>query len=300
MTGAAVRRIELQLALFAIGLAPSSLGCDIFAALTGAQGLPCATDQACPVGSTCVAATCQRGECRGDGDCASGQQCVRGFCRHGSDASIPDHDSLDGYPADTAATDATRRDVAADAAARDHASLDARPDVAAVVDDAREDSAASDTAAMERSPFDRSSSDLALRDVRSGEVGVAESGLADAMSDAASEAGVPDRPSFDLGANDARSGDAGGGDVSSADATTQPTCVQRFGSALDFMLCHENQTECEFSVTLQGSNCRTLCEQFGSTCLTAYDNVMIDPCTPYSMGDDCTTNRTDEICVCTR
>jgi hypothetical protein len=82
-----------------------------------------------------------------------------------------------------------------------------------------------------------------------------------------------------------------------------PTCNELYGTAPQYILCWETPTTCSFNVATNGGNCNQLCAEFGSTCVEAYDNVS-DPgleCAPKAAtGDTCTTNRSTEICVCSR
>lgn len=81
------------------------------------------------------------------------------------------------------------------------------------------------------------------------------------------------------------------------------TCDELYGDSLEYMLCDEQPSTCEFNVRTNGGNCNQLCSAYGGTCVAAYDNTS-DPgaeCARIeASGDDCTTNRSTEICVCSR
>ena len=87
------------------------------------------------------------------------------------------------------------------------------------------------------------------------------------------------------------------------DAPPPPTCDQLYGGAPEYILCDEQPDTCEFNARTDGGDCNEMCQDFGGTCVMAYDNQTgngLDCIRVEATGDDCTTNRTTEICVCTR
>jgi len=86
------------------------------------------------------------------------------------------------------------------------------------------------------------------------------------------------------------------GDMSTG-STGGPTCDDLYGMAPDYILCVETPTECHFNATTGGGNCNEMCASLMGTCLAAFDNGMACDIIKPNM-DDCTTNRTTEICVC--
>ncbi len=86
------------------------------------------------------------------------------------------------------------------------------------------------------------------------------------------------------------------------DAPAPTTCDERYGQAVEYILCDERPDTCEFNARTDGGNCNQMCAAFGGTCVAAYDNAS-DPgveCDRVDSNDDCSTNRNTEICVCTR
>ncbi len=92
-------------------------------------------------------------------------------------------------------------------------------------------------------------------------------------------------------------------DASPPDALVLPACDDTYGQALEYLLCIEDDTTCEFNARTGGGTCDEMCAQFGGVCLGAYDNVS-DPGAEcdriVASGDDCFTPRNTEICVCSR
>jgi hypothetical protein len=91
-------------------------------------------------------------------------------------------------------------------------------------------------------------------------------------------------------------------DASSSDASSSgggPTCDELYGAAPGYLLCLETADECHFNATTGGGNCNTMCSLFGGTCLDAFDNS--EGCEVIRPDmDTCATNRSTEICVCTK
>lgn len=79
------------------------------------------------------------------------------------------------------------------------------------------------------------------------------------------------------------------------------SCDDLYGESLEYLLCTQEVDRCHFSVRTDGASCETLCAQYGGACLQAFDNPN-DPGTECDiLGEDtCQTQRTTEICVCTR
>lgn len=82
--------------------------------------------------------------------------------------------------------------------------------------------------------------------------------------------------------------------------TNRIPCATAFGEAPGFLLCNEEEAQCTFAATTNGSNCNAMCGRFNARCIGALDNEGPN-CTalPNSM-DDCSTNRGTEICICER
>lgn len=84
-----------------------------------------------------------------------------------------------------------------------------------------------------------------------------------------------------------------------AELPDPPSCSALYGMAPGFVLCNETPTTCVIAVNTGGNNCDNLCSNFGGRCLAADDND-IPLCVAIASSDNCTTNRTTEICTCTR
>lgn len=97
------------------------------------------------------------------------------------------------------------------------------------------------------------------------------------------------------------SGTGEGSDETGGSTGSLASCDQLYGDALDYLLCSQEPDRCHFSVTTDGASCEALCAQHGGTCLQAFDNPN-DPGTECNvLGEDtCQTQRSTEICVCTR
>ncbi len=80
---------------------------------------------------------------------------------------------------------------------------------------------------------------------------------------------------------------------------TSPSCDDLYGLAPDYFLCLETDDECHFNATTGGSNCTAMCEMFLGTCLAAFDNSTNCNIIRPNM-DHCGTNRSNEICVCSK
>jgi len=89
-------------------------------------------------------------------------------------------------------------------------------------------------------------------------------------------------------------------DAGLPDASELPTCFDIYGAAPGYVLCEETLSTCEFNANTGGGNCDTMCQSYGGACLEAFDNI--DPVCERRgyWGDDCSSNRGNEICVCTR
>ena len=81
------------------------------------------------------------------------------------------------------------------------------------------------------------------------------------------------------------------------------SCYEIYHNAPEYVLCQQLDFTCEFNVLTNGGNCDQMCSNYGGTCVAAYDNDN-DPavlCTrKEASGDDCSTLRSTEICVCSR
>lgn len=88
-------------------------------------------------------------------------------------------------------------------------------------------------------------------------------------------------------------------DAAPPDAQPAATCAELYGMAPDYQLCSETPESCSFNALTDGGNCAEMCAAYGGVCLAAYDNNNTEVCA--SQGEDtCTTNRHNEICVCSR
>ena len=86
-------------------------------------------------------------------------------------------------------------------------------------------------------------------------------------------------------------------------APTLTSCNELYGAAPEYVLCQQLDLTCEFNVLTNGGNCNQMCANFGGSCVAAYDNDTgpdLDCVRKEASGDDCTTNRNTEICICTR
>ncbi len=94
--------------------------------------------------------------------------------------------------------------------------------------------------------------------------------------------------------------DASAPDAALPDATPAATCDDMFSTAPGYELCSEDEDSCSFNVALEGKNCGAACKTLGSTCIGAIDNNE-EPCVGIpETGDDCTTVRQSNICICAR
>lgn len=122
--------------------------------------------------------------------------------------------------------------------------------------------------------------------------------LRDASADSGSIDGGRDAGMRDAGMRDAGMPDAGrdGG----RDAGRRSSCDDLYGSAPGYVYCAETAISCEFSANTNGGDCNDLCLSLGGICLEAYDNA--DPVCMRrpEFGDDCFTDRGNEICICSR
>jgi len=95
-------------------------------------------------------------------------------------------------------------------------------------------------------------------------------------------------------------------DKASPDRPPKKSCQERYGQAASYLLCQETATTCRFNANIKiataAGTCEALCAQYGGTCLAAYDNPdgAGNECTALSTPDTCATQRTTEICVCSR
>ena len=61
----------------------------------------------------------------------------------------------------------------------------------------------------------------------------------------------------------------------------------------------EMPDQCHFATSTGGGNCNAMCGMFGGSCIDAFDNS--DGCNIIRPDmDTCDTNRSTEICVCSR
>ncbi|MEX1365223.1 MAG: hypothetical protein AB1Z98_19000 [Nannocystaceae bacterium] len=96
---------------------------------------------------------------------------------------------------------------------------------------------------------------------------------------------------------------AGVASAGSSSSGSPATCDELYGNAPGYVLCEETDTECRFNATTGGGTCNEVCADFGGMCLAAFDNpndrgrecVVIEPNT-----DTCATERSTELCVCSR
>jgi len=78
----------------------------------------------------------------------------------------------------------------------------------------------------------------------------------------------------------------------------QKSCDTLYGAAPGYQLCEETAASCKLNASTSGSNCKVLCASLGGTCLAAFDND--SGCNIISWSDTCETNRSTEICECSR
>lgn len=114
----------------------------------------------------------------------------------------------------------------------------------------------------------------------------------------------PDLPKPDLPKPDLPEPDLPKIDTKKPDMKPPKTCDDIYSTASGYILCQETATSCEFNANTPNGNCQTLCTSFsGQTCLGAHDNpdTAGQECNAnLGAGDDCSTNRGTEICVCSR
>jgi hypothetical protein len=92
------------------------------------------------------------------------------------------------------------------------------------------------------------------------------------------------------------------GNESSETTSASSVCDQMYGAAPDYVLCWETDTTCAFNAYTAGGDCDSMCSALGGTCVDAHDNPN-DPgteCQVIQDDDDCFTNRTTEICECSK
>ena len=76
-------------------------------------------------------------------------------------------------------------------------------------------------------------------------------------------------------------------------------CDEQFGEALDYNLCVEEPTGCEFFAQTAGQTCAAFCELYGSTCINSWDASPDLPCTR-QIEDGCQVAHSTQICLCGR
>lgn len=81
------------------------------------------------------------------------------------------------------------------------------------------------------------------------------------------------------------------------------SCNEIYDQALEYRLCQQLDFTCEFKARTDGRNCQQLCTDFGGTCMEAYHNDSgfdVECIRIPEEGDDCSTTRNTEICICNR
>ncbi|MBN2362299.1 MAG: DUF1566 domain-containing protein [Deltaproteobacteria bacterium] len=154
-------------------------GCEILAALSGGEGLPCSSDQSCPRDMLCIDRRCARlSTCRNSADCETGWVCVNNIClmrfdAGAGDARVHDAAALDAAVVDVASTDLAMLDTAIpDAASPDGATPDAATPDAALPDAAMVDAAMADAAMADAAMADAAMADAAMADAVSPDTGM--------------------------------------------------------------------------------------------------------------------------------
>lgn len=78
------------------------------------------------------------------------------------------------------------------------------------------------------------------------------------------------------------------------------SCSEQFGGALQFMLCVEDDTSCEFYVETEvPTACSDICSTYGAECLNAFDATAGLECTRET-EDGCDVTHSSQLCVCAR
>lgn len=93
-----------------------------------------------------------------------------------------------------------------------------------------------------------------------------------------------------------------GSDGASSSSGSAITCDEMYGTAPDYILCMETDSECHFNATTNGS-CNELCPMYGGACIEAFDNPNTagQECEANpAAGDTCSTSRTTGLCVCSK
>jgi hypothetical protein len=84
-------------------------------------------------------------------------------------------------------------------------------------------------------------------------------------------------------------------DAPGPDASPEFLCMQRYGTAKEFVLCSAMPMSCTFYVDTDGGSCGDLCAGLGGTCVEAHDgncgNIS-------STVRDCTFTLGDQVCTC--
>ena len=102
------------------------------------------------------------------------------------------------------------------------------------------------------------------------------------------------------GGEDGGAGDGGGTADAGGDGGPLATCDEQFGAALEYMLCAEEPTSCEFFVRTEvGTACMDICPVYGAECVNSFDATMGTECTRET-EDACTVVHQSQICICSR
>lgn len=101
-------------------------------------------------------------------------------------------------------------------------------------------------------------------------------------------------------------GDGGpGGDGGSADAGRDGgpllSCDEQFGAALQYTLCVEEPTTCEFFVATEvGATCTDICLTYDAECVNSFDATGGGTECTHEIEDGCVVTHQSQICICGR
>jgi len=106
--------------------------------------------------------------------------------------------------------------------------------------------------------------------------------------------------------------DAPGDDCSSSGNTSEicvcerywppPACDTLYGGATGYLSCWETALACIFNTATNGGTCDDACTAHGGVCLDGEDDSdgVGEECLPSSVGHDCDTVHSTQICACSR
>lgn len=102
------------------------------------------------------------------------------------------------------------------------------------------------------------------------------------------------------GGEDGGAGD--GGEVDAGrDGGALATCDEQFGEALEYTLCAEEPTTCEFFVRTEvGTACMDICPVYGAECVNSFDADGAGMECVRQTEDACTVVHQSQICICSR